>query len=385
MSVAATIGALGTAAAAGINAATSEARNAKSYKYTKRLQDEQNRFNAQQAQIAYDRQRELYNYQYQNERSAFLSDREHNEQYNSPLAQMQRYKQAGLNPALLTGQIGSGSANVDFSAPSMPGVDSTSSGSQGQFQMDQGFSGISSALMSMSQLLTQQQVADSQVKLNDSVSEKNEVEKANIAADTEKKGAEKSNIEKDTEKKGVEIGNISQDTAVKVAQEKLTNSQTDKVKEETRQTTYLIDKYLPKQYDEIVKRIDKMSADITNSNQITKAQVALFNKQISEIMSNIRLKNRQSELLRHEIFNYDKLAQSTLDLNEKNMKRLGFEAQRLDLQNKIQTDIFNSMYDSWWSSSPSQFRPGKKVPSFGELQMNLIMYNFLNKMMNATP
>ena len=43
MSVAATIGALGTAAAAGINAATSEARNAKSYKYTKRLQDEQNR------------------------------------------------------------------------------------------------------------------------------------------------------------------------------------------------------------------------------------------------------------------------------------------------------------------------------------------------------
>ena len=96
---------------------------------------------------------------------------------------------------------------------------------------------------------------------------------------------EKSNIEKDTEKKGVEIGNINQDTAVKVAQEKLTNSQTDKVKEETRQTTYLIDKYLPKQYDEIVKRIDKMSADITNSNQLTKAQVALFNKQISEIMS----------------------------------------------------------------------------------------------------
>ena len=44
-------------------------------------------------------------------RQAFLADREHSEIYNSPSAQVQRLKDAGLNPTLMMGNIQTGQVN----------------------------------------------------------------------------------------------------------------------------------------------------------------------------------------------------------------------------------------------------------------------------------
>lgn len=57
------------------------------------IADKTNAFNAQQAELAWQRDRQLI--QEQNE-------------YNSPLNQMARYQEAGLNPAVIYGQIGNG-------------------------------------------------------------------------------------------------------------------------------------------------------------------------------------------------------------------------------------------------------------------------------------
>lgn len=53
---------------------------------------------------------------YNRQRSDALSDWERQNQYNSPLMQMQRYKEAGLNPNLIYGQMSSG-ATVRASSP----------------------------------------------------------------------------------------------------------------------------------------------------------------------------------------------------------------------------------------------------------------------------
>lgn len=322
--IAATIGALGTAAAAGINAATAEARNAKSYKYTKRLQDEQNKFNAQQAQIAYDRQRELYNYQYQNERSAFLADREHNEQYNSPFAQMQRYKQAGLNPALLTGQIGSGSANVDFSAPSMPGVDSTSSGSQGQFQMDQGLSGLTGGLTALASLVNQSEMTRSQVELNESQAAKNE-------ADTGKS-------KKEIEKLGADISNVNMDT-------KLKEKQVDNVAAATEKLNYEVKELLPKQKSFLEKQMEKMTNDIVNSQQLTKAQVAHYAASVKDLIADAHLKGSQKSLIDKEVENFERKLETYVGLSSSQMQMFHSQQKMLDLQNNVMRDITGYFHD----------------------------------------
>lgn len=69
-------------------------------------QREQNNFNASQAEISYDRQKEFY------------------EQYQSPSAMMNQYQAAGLNPALMYGQAAGGSVastpQAQASSVSMP-------------------------------------------------------------------------------------------------------------------------------------------------------------------------------------------------------------------------------------------------------------------------
>lgn len=81
------------------------------YKYNKRLAEEQNRMNRENAEWAFQRELELRKYQ---------------AEYDSPAAQMQRYKDAGLNPNLIYGN-GSAAAGT-FQAPNFPSVPGVSMG-----------------------------------------------------------------------------------------------------------------------------------------------------------------------------------------------------------------------------------------------------------------
>lgn len=85
------VAAAGSAASAGINAASASATNRKSYKYTKMLQEQQ-----------FERQKEL---------------RDYDNWYNSPVEQRARYEAAGFNPDLMYGG-GSSSAGVSDSVTS---------------------------------------------------------------------------------------------------------------------------------------------------------------------------------------------------------------------------------------------------------------------------
>lgn len=81
------------------------------YKYNKKLAEFQNNINRENAQWAFDKELELRKYQ---------------ADYDSPQAQMQRFKDAGLNPNLIYGN-GSAAAG-SFEAPNFPSVPGVSVG-----------------------------------------------------------------------------------------------------------------------------------------------------------------------------------------------------------------------------------------------------------------
>lgn len=346
------VGALASGAAAAANAATQTAKNKKSYKYTKKLQDRQNAFNAEQAQVSYNRQREL------------LSEMQ---SYDSPVNQMQRFKAAGLNPAMLLSEFGG--------QTSAPSVGSATSGTS-QFQYDNsGMSGLSSGLGNMVSGLNNLVAMNNATRLAD--------------ADVEKKDAETENIRKDTEKKGSDIQLNDATIAEKNANTELTHKQSDKVVAETKNLTYTLEKMLPVELKARFAEIDKIYNDISNSQQITKGQVALMAKQIDGIQSEIALRGNQMKLndkniefLEQKIGSWKSEVIAEIGLKRSQMNLLGTQQQLQDMSNKVTEDFFNSMYDGFFESSKSKFRKGKSVPNFSNLQMLIWEMQLLNSVKN---
>lgn len=109
------VAAAGAIGSAFIDAAAGQARDAIQYKRQRQLNKENNRFNADEAR---------------KQRAAAAASQTRQENYNSEVAQVQRLKQAGLNPALLYGGATSSSGVSSMSAASAAPSSYTPSGSQ---------------------------------------------------------------------------------------------------------------------------------------------------------------------------------------------------------------------------------------------------------------
>lgn len=103
-------GIFATIAPALISAASSITKGGpkRQFKYNKKLAVLQNEMNRANAQWAFDKELELRKYQ---------------QDYDSPQARMQRYKDAGLNPNLIYGNESAAGSFSPPSFPSVPGVD----------------------------------------------------------------------------------------------------------------------------------------------------------------------------------------------------------------------------------------------------------------------
>lgn len=122
--------------------------NERSITNANRQNDIARQFNAQQNELNRDFTLDLQNRNQQFQRDMWDA----NNQYNTPSAQMQRYRSAGLNPFLLSGvgQVGSGSstlaASSPASAPSSLGSPSTSpSVSAPRFGLAENFASVRAA------------------------------------------------------------------------------------------------------------------------------------------------------------------------------------------------------------------------------------------------
>ena len=275
-----------------------EEKDRQQHGYDVDMLEREQKFNAEQAQVAYDREREFYNYQFAKESA-----------YNSPLAQMQRYKAAGLSPYLM--DISDGNTSISSSSQSAASASGSNTvdvvGSQNStLQALQNAASIAQGLASM----------DSQIDLQRSQEVKNYADATKTAG-------------VDTDKARKEIGKIVQETATGKAQEnnlnantRLTDAQTDKVKEEMRELTYMIDKFLPKQYEEIQKRIEDLGNQIWQRQQVTPAEVAELRQAVAESISRMHLNEKQTALVNKELDWFDRNASMAMSISRQQFQQM---------------------------------------------------------------
>lgn len=215
--------------------------NKKNRKFYQEMTENQNAFNAEQAQIAYQRSKDLYDYQFDKESA-----------YNSPLAQMQRMRAAGLNPALLYGS-GVGDAGSVSASPS--GVGAATAASPSPPQMTDFFSPSIQSAMNVASTLSKIGVNKSQRK--------------NLDANTD-----------------------------------LTKDNSKKVQKETQTLVYTLEKMLPVQYQGAIADVRKTLSDMNVSQRVSTAQIAELQAKVKDILANVQLKGHQDQKLVAELNKY---------------------------------------------------------------------------------
>ena len=280
------------------------------------LQREQ-QFNADQAQVAYDRQREFYDYQFQNE-----------SQYNSPLSQMQRYMQAGINPAMM--DVGEGNTNVSGSSPSAASASGSNTVNFASLRSNQ-----LQAIQTASAFLNEFQKIQSEVDLNKTQAAKYVAETDKIAGvDTEKARADITNVLADTDYKKSQIANTEANT-------ELTNTQKESVKQQTDNLRYSLRHILPKQSREIEANIRRTLNDIENSQQLTKAQVAELFQNIAESASRVNLNDANRALVQKNIDSFEQRLELELDISRETFNQLENQNFRSKLMNNLTSKLLN--------------------------------------------
>ena len=291
------IGAGLSAAASGTSLGVGSKMNKKNRGWYERMQNKQNDFNAEQAQIAYDRQRDLLKYQ---------------NEYDSPVNQMQRYKAAGLNPAFFAG-------NISATGVSSPSVNSASASSgPGQMpyynyasSLPQGMESISNSLMQMLALQNDTELKRSEIN-------KNNVDAAKTAGvDTEK-------VIQDIEESKIRVENVNADTHLKESQKQLVESQ-------ARETLYNVEKLMPVELKKKFSEIQKNLSDIRNSQTLTRAQVAKFSQDIRESISRVNLNDSTRNKIDKELDFLD--ANFAMDMSIKHQ-----QFQQLKSQNQLRVE-----------------------------------------------
>lgn len=292
-----------SAVAGGVNAVIGSNLNKKNRAFYEEMTNRQNAFNAAQADLAFQRQQMLYDYQFEKETK-------YNEQYNSPLAQMQRLKQAGLNPALM---MSNGIDNTVTPSASMSSAPQASASEANPPQMQNFMQQLPSQLLQFAQLISQ-----------------NALNKANIA----KTDKEILKLDKDIE---------------------LSSEQTNKVKKETDQLKYTIDNILPHQSEELKENINKIIQDIQNSQQLTAAQVASIKQSILNAVQDEEIKRAQIKKLNIELDKYDEYTQN---IYKKAAADAGLSAQELEYQNELKglrTRILKGMTEPFSEKDPQSW------------------------------
>lgn len=283
---AAIISAAASAAGSGFSAVTGSNLNKKNRRFYEEQREKQNEFNAQQAQFAYERQRELL--QYMNE-------------YDSPFNQMQRYKAAGINPALAVSNISAAGTNAS-------GVPAASGGEAPAYSVSNPMSQVSSDLSQIASIFANLKVQTAQA--------------ANLNADTEKKGSEKKNLDADTV---------------------LKDSQKAAVEASTKEVLQRIEDLNPKIAKKLGAEFDKLISDINNSSQLTLAQVSEIKQNILNLVESAKLTKKQSEFVEKQLEWYDIDMSNKAGIDIQTQQKLQNDVQFQDMINELRSEIFDGI------------------------------------------
>lgn len=267
-------------------------------------------FNAQQAQQAYNREREFYDYQFEKE-----------SEYNSPAAQMQRYKAAGLNPYMM--QFGDGSTSV--SAASSPSASASGSNTvnTAAFQNNsiQALTGIANIAQNMAAL-------SSQMDLNSSQQE------VNIANAAKTRG-----VDTDKARQDIELSKEQQSTLK--SQQKLNSSQAKSVDATTKETLYRLENILPKSEKELIARIQQIYNDIDISQGTSKAQIAKLYQDVAESIQRADLYGKQAAQVQQQLDTFRERFENEMNLSTEQFQQMQTQNARMKIEGDIMQRLMN--------------------------------------------
>lgn len=280
------------------------------HRFDVEMLEREQQFNADQAQVAYDRQREFYNLQFNNESS-----------YNSPLAQMQRYKQAGLNPFLVS--LSEGNTSVSASSPAAASASGSNTVNAAAFQ-----SNAINALSNVANIAQGFASLSSQMDLNSSQSNLNAVNAAKAAG-------------VDTEKVRSEIAVNNQNVATQKSQEKLNESQSNKVDADFKEVIYNLEHILPAKEKELLANIAKTYNDMEISQNTSKAQIAKMYQDIAESITRADLNTKNAALAQKEVDAFEQRLENELNISSEQFQMMQNQNSRL----KIESDVMQRLMD----------------------------------------
>lgn len=291
MPVPAIIGAMGTAAASAaasgaVSAATSIPNNEKKYRYWLKQQDELERRQIAAEKRQFDYNKDLQDYVYRQN----LDQWNRENQYNSPLAQMQRFSAAGLNANLVYNN-----QSLSASSPEMSIGDVGTGTPSNASPLD--IDGISIDPAIMQRLINETRLADANVE--------------NIQADTDKKKEETENVSEDTRGKKIENDFRSDINPIYLEKE---SKELDKIAQQVR----LIDAQVKntnldsalKRYEQQLKELDLQirRVDASHADELMALRLKKENAQISFV-------NHQIALVAKQIASYDDELKARLALS----------------------------------------------------------------------
>lgn len=279
--------ALGSAAQAATSAVTSAVNNKRKYQYWQKQQKELEKYQIAAEKRQFDYNKELQDYAFQKNLEQWQRENE----YNTPSAQMERYRQAGLNANLIYGQN-----NLAASSPEMSVGSGVGSGTaQNASPLD--IEGINIDPALMQRLINETKLADANVE--------------NINADTEKKQEETENVAEDTRGKKIEndfkqdLNPISLEKAA--ADLENTAKQGKLIDAEVKNTN--LDSAL-KWYEQELKRLDIQikRVDASHADELMQLRIKRENLQLSFV-------NHQIGLMAKQIASYDDELKARLALS----------------------------------------------------------------------
>lgn len=341
---------LATGASTGISAGK---LNKKNRKWQEKMYNVQLENNRQDALAAFQRQNQLL----EDQRNFERENREFELQTSDPAFQMDRYRAAGINPNLVSGQIQP--AQVSANTPSAPSVAQASAASLNPFQMDNPIAFFPQMMDNIAN--TMNNLYQAKAKVN--------------------------NLEADTANKNKANEQINQAIEKLKADQALTDAQKDKVIEETKilqdYLTNVRPKELRKLDDESRQAVADLKAtlqEIENINQIFPEQLSTIKSQLEILKDNEHISRKNRALFDKEYDDYMSRLEDIFKLNRINLDNAINSANASSLQSQVQSDIVDSVKEIYDSIDPNEDN-WSKVSKF--LMGSMILY--IQKELSSLP